>query len=160
MNKKEDIDHTSELGDIEIGKDTAYWIKRDLRTMKISFISTAKAVPMVFLIVAVVILTSFIFAQVPHNLSITLKYILAFTAICSLGYLMIHIFVTKGYNIDPYNGTTINIPIKDETASSTSIPDSSISKDKTILLLLRILSYTLLVAIILSELALYFFFRR
>jgi len=43
---KQDLDHVGLLGDL---KDTKYWFKRDLDTMKVGLVKTVRLTPILFL---------------------------------------------------------------------------------------------------------------
>ncbi len=109
----EDNKHVDEFGDL---KDTKYWFKRDIDTIKQNFRQTVKISP-VLLIIALVL--SFLINYSYSTLSFTLIIVtmLLFFPIVLLGHFLFLIMIRKGYNISR-SGTVI-----DTSRSSTPFED-------------------------------------
>lgn len=101
---KQDMDHVGLLGDL---KDTKYWFKRDLDTMKVGLVKTVRLTPILFL-------ASFIFSLLINYMNQTLRIFeliilsVVFLPIFMLGYFLFYIMVKKGYNIHTHGGTVID----------------------------------------------------
>lgn len=101
--KKDDLLHAGELGDL---KDTKYWFKRDLGTMKMGLKKTVYVAPIIFL---VSLLFSVLTNYLDQTLTIAGVMVLAviFLPIFCLGFFLFYIMVNKGYNIHT-SGTVID----------------------------------------------------
>ena len=99
----EDHKHVGELGDL---KDTKYWFKRDLSTMKLGLNRTARVTPILF---TSAILFSLRVNYVNQTLSLIEVVFLSviFLPIFMLGYFLFYIMVNKGYNIHAGGGGTV-----------------------------------------------------
>ncbi len=98
-----DHKHVGELGDL---KDTKYWFKRDLSTMKLGLKKTAQVTPVLFL-------ASFVFSLLITYLDQALRIYevvllsMIFLPIFMLGFFLFYIMVNKGYNIHTGGGGTV-----------------------------------------------------
>ena len=99
-----DYNHVGELGDL---KDTKYWFRRDLGTMKKGLKKTVSLTPVLFL-------ATFIFSLFVNYVNQTLRIYeivvlsVFFLPISLLGYFLFYIMVNKGYNIHSHSGTVID----------------------------------------------------
>jgi len=99
----DDHKHVGELGDL---KDTKYWFKRDLSTMKLGLRRTARVTPILFT-------SAIVFSLIVNHVNQTLSLIevvflsVIFLPIFMLGYFLFFIMVNKGYNIHAGGGGTV-----------------------------------------------------
>ncbi len=102
--KKDDLLHAGELGDL---KDTKYWFKRDLGTMKMGLKKTVYVAPIIFL---VSLLLSVLVNYQDETLTFIWVMVLAviLLPIFCLGFFLFYIMVNKGYNIHTKGGTVID----------------------------------------------------
>lgn len=151
MENSKDLKHVNEFGEIEVLKDTTYWFKRDLQTIRRSFVSTIRNSPFVFII-------AMFFSFLMSGLSTTkvgldniLAYTLIFFPISLLGYFMFYIMIKKGYEIDPYVGTHINIAEHTNRFSVNYIVNSKMSTGRKIMFLIRLaLAFLMVIGLLLS----------
>ena len=101
--KKDDLRHADELGNL---KDTKYWLKRDLGTMKMGLKKTIYFSPIIFL-------TTLLFSVLANYIDQTLTFVgimvlaVILLPIFCLGFFLFYIIVNKGYNIHT-KGTVID----------------------------------------------------
>lgn len=142
---QKDTEHTNEYGDIEVFKDTKYWFKRDIQTIKKSFIATFKFSHVILLITFVF---SFLITRTGNtllNFDDTLLYTAVLSPIFLLGYFIFYVIATKGYDIESYEGTHINIPEHARRFSIGYILRSNMSAGRKALFLLRLAFYIMLI---------------
>ena len=101
MSNEEDLKHANEFGEIEAFKETKYWFKRDIETIIRSIKSLPKYITVVFFISLVTSLVFTLFENPSKNYSLALIYLLVLFPIFLLGFLLLHIIMTKGYGIYP-----------------------------------------------------------
>lgn len=76
-----------------------YWIRRDLRTIKSSFVVTLKLSPIIILATAcVIIFIQAIFSS--FDIDSLVGYAIILSPISVLGFFLAHVLATKGYAID------------------------------------------------------------
>lgn len=134
-----DLKHANEFGEIEAFKDTKYWLKRDLQTIKKSLITTFNRSPIIFL---VTILFSFIlsvsFNDMGKDLGTLFTNALSFFPIFLLAHFMFHVIFTKGYNVHQWLGTYIDNPKFEKRFSIRYILDAKMSRGRKIIFLFRL----------------------
>lgn len=134
-----DLEHTNEFGEIEAFRDTKYWFRRDLQTIKKSSIITFNRSPIIFL---ATILFSFLlsvsFNDIGKDLGTLFANALSFFPIFLLAHFMFHVIFTKGYNVHQWWGTYIDNPKFEKRFSIKYILDSKMSKGRKIIFLLRL----------------------
>jgi len=141
--KEEDLKHTNEFGEIDMTKDTEYWFKRDFGTIKKSFLKTLKAFPFVVVPLYIFFL---IITRTENNWNLRFSFGLTviFSTIILLGYFMVYILVTKGYDIQPYQGTHIDNPNYDNRFSVKYILNSQMSTGRKFIFILRLFFYIIM----------------
>ncbi|MBI4009201.1 hypothetical protein HY357_03135 [Candidatus Roizmanbacteria bacterium] len=104
----DDWKHVDELGDIDIVKDTKYWFKRDIQTIKTAIKKTIQY--SLYLLLISVLFSIIISYSYNSNFQLdkVVFYTIVFFPIALLGYFLIYIMVKKGYNIDK-RGTSIDV---------------------------------------------------
>jgi len=145
MSEEKDLENVNEFGEIEAFKGTKYWFKRDLQTIKRSFVSTIKFSPIVFLTTLAFSALMTLFDNPKINFYVAISYTVILFPIFLLGYLMFNVMVTKGYDIDPYAGTHIKTTKHANRFSVTHILRSDMTGRRKALHLLRLAIYILLV---------------
>ncbi|OGD09341.1 hypothetical protein A2397_04925 [Candidatus Amesbacteria bacterium RIFOXYB1_FULL_44_23] len=95
--------HSGELGDL---KDTKYWFRRDMETIKAAIYKTRNVSPLLLIISS---LLSLGINYWSNSLSITqfLVTTVALTPISFLGYFLFYIMANKGYDIHADGGGTV-----------------------------------------------------
>lgn len=101
---REDLKHIGELGDL---KDTKYWFKRDVGTIKNSFRKSMSVSPFLLLGAFVLSLLYNYFYDTISLLTIITSTI-SFFLILLVSYILLYVIVKKGYNVHSRGGTTLD----------------------------------------------------
>lgn len=85
-------------GYVEVTKHTKFWFKKDVQTIKMSFLKTLWVLPYIYSVTFLVFI--FLFEYLNFEFfKLSLKYSLSFGSIIYLAYFLTHVMNTKGYNI-------------------------------------------------------------
>src|SRR3989344_1945260 len=141
MKSKDDLNHTNEFGELEVHKHTKYWFKRDLITIKSSFLFTLKWLPVVFIVSVVVSWLFNMLYKIATTLNDLLTYSFILFPIFSLGLFIFRVLLIKGYEIDPYAGTHVKNPQHRNRFSFSYIFSSDMSLSRKTLFVIRLIFY-------------------
>lgn len=145
----------SENGEQELPRDTHYWIKHDLRTIKKSLVRSMKVSPIILVIsilfgMFVTLITRGILQQ-----NLIFLYSSLFFPILLFGYFMLHILATKGYDIHFYAGAKITNPEKANPGALDHILTSKSDVLHQALLFLRIIIMLAAAGLVITLLRIY-----
>ena len=99
----DDWKHSGELDDL---KDTKYWFRRDMGTIKAAIYKT-RNVSLILLIISSLLSLGISYWSNSLSISQFLVTIVALTPISFLGYFLLYIMANKGYNIHADGGGTV-----------------------------------------------------
>ena len=137
-----DLEHTNEFGEIEAFKDTKYWFKKDLLTIKKALKKVFKISPLIFLI-ALIFSSSITFLYNGSlNFFLIFIYLLILFPVFLLAYMMLYVMINKGYEIDAYEGTYIDTPKHDDRFSLDYLLTAKMSKKRKAIHIVRLAIYS------------------
>lgn len=85
---------------IPIKGHTKEWFKKDLQTIRNSFKKTLKIAPIIFLITFLTTCCLIYFSSHQLIFDLIIAYTLSFGMIVNLGFFLLHVLKTKGYDIE------------------------------------------------------------
>jgi len=86
-------------------KHTGYWFKKDIKTIKNSLRKTLKIAPLFLVPSAILYIIVSQSTELSADYNLILKIILPFFLILLLGYFLVNVLITKGYDIGKDEGS-------------------------------------------------------